>query len=119
LHSWSPLMLQQGSSTSRLWPGTGPLSYRKKNLLGHGLIKVENHWPAAAGWTWVCTSGSILQHVGSWFSKFILNFFTPHTSGVFFWLLNYSTNFPQFTVMIHLFSHPSFYSLSPVILVVV
>jgi hypothetical protein len=23
--------------------GTGPSSYKKKNLLGHGLIKVENH----------------------------------------------------------------------------
>jgi hypothetical protein len=24
--------------------GTGPSSYKKKNLLGRGLIKVENHW---------------------------------------------------------------------------
>jgi hypothetical protein len=23
--------------------GTGPSSYKKKNLLGHGLLKVENH----------------------------------------------------------------------------
>jgi hypothetical protein len=23
--------------------GTGPSSYKKKNLLGHGLIKAENH----------------------------------------------------------------------------
>jgi hypothetical protein len=25
--------------------GTGPSSYKKKNLLGRGLIKVENHCP--------------------------------------------------------------------------
>jgi hypothetical protein len=24
--------------------GTGPSSYKKKNLLGHGLTKVEKHW---------------------------------------------------------------------------
>jgi hypothetical protein len=24
--------------------GTGPSSYKKKNLQGRGLIKVENHW---------------------------------------------------------------------------
>jgi hypothetical protein len=27
--------------------GTGPSSYKKKNLPGRGLTKVENHWPSA------------------------------------------------------------------------
>jgi hypothetical protein len=36
--------LSQCFSTGGPRPRTGPLSYRKKNLPGHGLTKVENHW---------------------------------------------------------------------------
>jgi hypothetical protein len=32
-----------GKVFSRKFVGTGPSSYKKKNLLGRGLIKVENH----------------------------------------------------------------------------
>jgi len=36
--------LKNGKVFTSKFVGTGPLSYKKKNLPGHGLTKVEKHW---------------------------------------------------------------------------
>jgi hypothetical protein len=64
--------LEQCFSTAGPRPGSGPSSYRKKDLPGRGLTKVENHWSRGVYRHWY--SGGALFDSRTWHRLPLLRF---------------------------------------------